>query len=262
MNRQALDIAGTASAWYAYAVAPAGLAPPPGGILPDASVETLCRGALEVLVSRVPARLFDKADPANRTADPDWMAERISAHHAVVAAAGTCLPMAFGTLFSSAERLADWLAPRAPVLYDALEQASARTEWAVSLEEDAGAFAAWLDAHDPKLVQLARAMASAGEGAAFLIGRRRDKARAAARDAYGTRAACLIQDTLSAEGLDYLRERPCRARAAWTVMVPNGHDGIPDLSFDLPAGLTPRVTGPWPAYAYARMVLAGEASDA
>jgi hypothetical protein len=45
-------------------------------------------------------------------------------------------------------------------------------------------------------------------------------------------------------------------------MVPNGHDGVPDLLAGLPGGLTARVTGPWPAYAYARMVLAGEASDA
>lgn len=246
-----------AMAWYVYAVVPTCQAPPPGGILPDAPVVTLIGDGVAVLASRVPAALFDKASPDKMTGDPDWMADRIAAHHAAVAAAGDCLPLAFGSLFSTRDRIFAWMEPRKPVLQAALDHVARQSEWAVSLTADEPALLVWLDTNDPKLRQLVAAQVDAGEGAAFLIGRRLDKARSVARAAHVARAADLIRERLVSAGLECLPEAPGRALAAWTVLAPKAAE-IPDVSPDLPTGLATRVTGPWPAYAFARTVMQGE----
>ena len=146
---------GPAIAWYVYAVLPenTGVALLElEGVLPEVRVEALPCKFVTILASRVPRSLFDQADPANRTGDPDWMAERITAHHAVNAAAsasGPCLPMAFGALFSNLDVLLGWLTPRIEALQAALTQAAKQTEWALALQEDAPALAAWLDENEP-----------------------------------------------------------------------------------------------------------------
>jgi hypothetical protein len=77
-----------------------------GGNLPGLD-EALDFGDVVALASLVPRALFDRADAGNRTAEPDWMAARLAAHHAVCAAAsdaGPALPLAFGALFSTQMR--------------------------------------------------------------------------------------------------------------------------------------------------------------
>ena len=122
----------SADAWYVYGLrAEAGAAPVAEAILPDSDVAVLPVGRFAVLASRVPRPLFDRLDPANRTADPDWMGARVRAYHAVNAAAAEAaeafLPLAFGTLFSSLDLLGDWLAPREAALRAALARVAGRT---------------------------------------------------------------------------------------------------------------------------------------
>jgi len=266
-------------AWFIYSILPPqAVAPEVGGVLPDCTVEAVAAGAFSVLASRVKRSLFDRDDPANCTADPDWMALRIAAHHAVnaaAAAAGPCLPLAFGALFSRLERLAEWLAVRELALSAALARVPAQGEWALALQQDAASHAAWLDRSDPTLQVLCDALHGVGEGAAFLMTRRLEKARRAAARAHIEATAECITARLAEAGCGVLSETPRPAGGllaslpSWTVLAPNdpviqGAGRLSALVGGLadelaPSGLSLRLTGPWPAYAYARAALAGEA---
>jgi hypothetical protein len=262
------------SASYLYSVLPASAsAPPVEGVLPHVTVEAVAFGPLTVLTSLVPRALFDNADPSNRTGEPEWMAARIAAHHAVNAAStarGPCLPLAFGSLFSSLSLVRQWLLARQPALLEALARVSGRAEWVVSIREDVAARDAWLCGHDPALKHLAAAVAAAGEGTAYLLSRRLEKAKAAAKSAQMEAVTEIVSARLAEAGFT-LTERPSAAGPPkWTVLAPFGADGSDEPSDDLaaltrelqaewaPAGLTPRLSGPWPAYGFARHALARE----
>ncbi len=260
------------AASYVYCVLPAGAAAPAvEGILPNTPVTALPAGELTALASRVPRALFDRTNPSHRTAEPDWMAARVAAHHAVNVAAtasGPCLPMAFGVLFSQREGLLAWLAAKQAALTAALAQVAGQSEWGLSLQQDAAATAAWLEQHDPDLRALAAAAAGAGEGTAFLMARRRDKARGLAERALiRDHAEALIQG-LTARGFRVLAEpNGAQGLPAWTVFTPTNAgplaESVKPLAAEMaPAGLSLRVTGPWPNYAFARTALAAEANHA
>jgi hypothetical protein len=271
-----------AQAWYVYGVLPADaaagiLAPTPDpegvplGVLPGAAVQALGFGSIAVLASLVPRALFDRAHVANRTADPEWMAARIAAHHAVnatAAARGPCLPLAFGALFSSLDLARAWFAPREAALLAALARVAGRAEWALSLQEDAPAHAAWLDRHDPALRVLVGTIADASEGTAFLMARRLEKLRAAARRSHLEAVAALVAAKLEAGGCEVLAEPPRPALPGWTILAPHDPaDPLPPplaaaLAGPIAPGLTLRLTGPWPAYAFARLALAEEPQHA
>lgn len=257
----------SAQAWYAYAILPDNPAVPfADGVLAGAPVEPMRIGTLTVLVSLVPRALFDSANPASRAADPDWAAARIAAHHAVnvaAADAGPSLPLAFGALFSSLDLLRQWLAPRTLALHAALARVAGRAEWSVSMQEDVAVHAAWLDAHTPAIRSLLQAAAIAGEGTAFLIGRRLAKARAAARAAHLQSAAGSVAQQLAQAGLAVMSEPPRSGMPRWTVLAPDSA-ALPDVVGTLTAelavaGLSLHLTGPWPPYAFARAAL--EADD-
>ena len=275
--------AGLAQAFYVYSVLPAtGGVPSADGVLPGVPVDAIRFADLTVLTSVVPRALFDSEDAANRTADPDWMAARLQAHHAVnvaAAADGPCLPLAFGALFSRVGLLHDWLIPRAAALQTALARVGGQTEWALSMQEDAAAHAVWLDREDTDLRRLAETVAAAGEGTAFLLARRLEKARTAARAAHIGVAAATVAAQLGDAGFDLLDDPPRTGLPGWTLLVrsrtpavlaqPNTLSGpaqvlaerVQMLAADLaPAGLSLRLSGPWPAYAFARAALAQESA--
>jgi len=259
-----------ATAFYVYAVLPADrTAPKVPAILPDTTIEAIPFHPLTLLVSQVPRALFEAADPAARTADPDWMAERITAHHEVVAAAaaaGPCLPLMFGALFSNPDLLAGWLVPRVATLQATLDQVATQTEWALSLHEEPDTLAAWVDRNDAAVASQKAAMASAGEGKAFLMTRRLTSLRAAARIGQIAETIRLVERTLAEAGVGVLAEAPRGGLPNWTVLLPNDRPNalsasMPVLRDRLPPGLSPRLSGPWPAYAFARRALHAERPD-
>ncbi len=261
-----------ADAWYVYSVLPADAGvPATPAILPGVTIAALHSQGLTALVSLVPRALFDRASPTQRTADPEWMAERVAAHHAVnvaATAAGPCLPLAFGVLFSQPEGLVTWLDTRGAALRAALKQVAGQSEWALSLQQDAARTAAWLEQTDPTLQALAASAAGAGEGTAFLMTKRRDKARAVAARAAIESQSAVIVDRLTSCGFRMLPDSPAAGMPAWTIITQTRSrvrskplaDVVAALGADLaPTGLSLRLTGPWPNYAFARTALAEEA---
>lgn len=243
-------------ALYAYAVLPADAALPgdAAAILPGAGFALVRAGGCAALVSPVPRAPFE-AGPATRANDPAWVAERAAAHHAVVAALpGAVLPLAFGALFSGPGPLAEWLAAREAALLAALAQVDGCAECTAKLEEDPARHAAWLDAHDENLRDLARRASEASAGTAFLLARTREKRLAEARAA---RAAMMAREVAARLGR-HAHVMP----EAMTALVRRAD--LPALMAELSAtarelaesGIALRLVGPWPPYAYARAAIA------
>ncbi len=255
-------------AWYIYCVVPAAAdAPAAEGILPGSHLEAVAANGVTVLASLVPRAFFDESDPASRTADPDWMAARVEAHHAVIAAAaaaGPCLPLAFGALFSSLDLLRDWIGPRTDALCSGLNHVAGHAEWVLLLQEDGAAHVAWLDRHDPDLRRMAETVAAAGEGTAYLLLRRLDKARGAARTRHLDAIAATVGKWIGDAGFQIHADRARAGLPAWSSLIPDDatqalSDRAALLAADLAhAGLSLQLSGPWPAYAFARGALSEE----
>lgn len=255
------------SATYAYAIVAAGAqAPACAGILPDADVRLVRSGRVGVLASRVPRALFDSGSGSARTADPAWMAERASAHHAVAVAAaarGPALPLAFGALFSDEAALAEWAGRHEAELDAALPAVTDAAEWSLTLAEDPATHASWLAAHDPALGALSRQAQAAGPGTAYLLGRRLARTEAGAR---AGRIAATAQRLADLAALHARHQAPLAARAdraaGLAVLVADAQ--LPALRAAAAAldaelagsGLGVALAGPWPAYAFARHVAA------
>ncbi len=262
-------------AWYVYAVLPAMAELRPSGRsilpgadivligdtpLPDQSVTDVTSEGLRALASLVPRNLFAADHPANRAHDPDWIAARAADHHAVVlhaAATAPCLPLGFGTLFSTSNNIRLWLQSNAESLNRALSEVAGREEWGVCLTETAEVHIAWLTANDPALAAMSRDVAAATPGTGYLLARRLSRANDAARVAHTSTMAAQIEARL-AQMSCRLRVEPAGpgAAATWSALAGVGcpvATHLADLADDLDdMGLHLRVDGPWPPYAFAR----------
>jgi hypothetical protein len=258
-------------AFYLYAILPAGTAVPDApAIVPGAHLELLDCCQVALLASQIPRALFDAADPTNRTADPDWMQARLTAHHAVIAAAAAraaCLPMVFGVLFSGLPAIQTWLSPRLAEATRALAAVAGKSEWALELREDEVAHIAWLDEADSGLQRLRYAVAQSGPGIAFLKARQLEAARMAARTRHLGSITADIDQRLGATGLQVASGLTRAGGPAWSVLVPHADRPGERLAAALapladcvtPSGLDIHLNGPWPAYSFARIALSGEA---
>lgn len=244
-------------ALYAYAVVAGDAAPPDAAaaIFPGVGVQLVRAGGCAAVVSAVPRHLFANG-PEGRLDDPDWIAERAQAHHAVVAACamvGPALPLAFGALFSDAAPLEAWLVRHDETLRHALRQVAGCAEWSLRVEEDAPAHEGWLDAHDSGLRDLSVRLATAAPGTAYLLGQRRVQLRAAARAARLRDLSARLGRRLDAHA------RAMPADMTWLVAAdraPAMRAEIARVAKELDgSGLSVSLAGPWPAYASARAAL-------
>jgi hypothetical protein len=148
-----------------------------------------------------------------------------------------------------------------------LDRVATQTEWALSLREEPDSLAEWLDRHDTAVAGQKAAMASAGQGTAFLMTRRLTNLRANARVGQIAEATRTVEATLTGSGVGVLPHTPRGGLPNWTLVLPNDRPRaisavMPALSDGLPAGLSLRLSGPWPAYAFAREALGNELPDA
>ncbi|MFB9971707.1 GvpL/GvpF family gas vesicle protein [Pseudoroseomonas cervicalis] len=250
----------TDDAWYAYAVLPAAArAPRLPGILPEAGVVSLPAGAVAVLASPVPRAAFAEEAARDHARDPAWLAARAAAHHAVIMAATPCLPFAFGALFSGTAPLLDWAARRGADLAEALERLDGRAEWSLQLEAEPEAQDAHLCATAPELAALRQRIDGAGPGTAFLLRRRLEQLLPGARHAHLAGAVEALAGLVEEAGLERLPEAlPGRlsiladddALAALRPALEEFGEALAGT------GLALRLSGPWPAYGFARALLA------
>ncbi|WP_419897213.1 GvpL/GvpF family gas vesicle protein [Roseomonas sp. USHLN139] len=254
----------TDDAWYAYAVLPAA-APTPRlpGILPEAGLVSLPAGAVAVLASPVPRAAFAEEAARDHARDPAWLAARAAAHHAVIMAAAPCLPFAFGALFSGTAPLLDWAAQRSGDLAEALERLDGRAEWSLLLEAEPEAQDAHLCATEPALAALRQRAEGAGPGTAFLLRRRLEQLLPGARHAHLAGRLEALAALLEEAGLEQLPEAmPGRLSfLAEDAALAGLRPALEAFNAGLAGtGLGLRLSGPWPAYGFARALLAQDAA--
>lgn len=258
---------------YLYAVGPATTA---GWLaahdlrgIAGSRVRSVGEGRLIGGVSDVPADQFDQEPLDRNVADPEWLAPHAAAHHEVNAAlldgVGTILPLAFGTIFRTEDRVLGALRYRAAELDLALTALAGRVEWVCTLDRDRRVAGEHLErARDSGRGGLREE----SPGKAYLLKRKAEEEsvndlRALDHEARSQFRAVL--DGLSGHVTDepIIQGGPA---ARCTVLLPR-HDG-PSLLAALERfedswsgrGYAPRVDGPWPPYRYGASV--GTLTDA
>jgi hypothetical protein len=188
--------------------------------------------------------------------DLGWLGPRVLRHEEVMERmmrTSPVLPLRFGCLFSSAERLEELLRRERARISAFLEKATHEEEWSLQGSLDVTACEEAMLAADPRVARL-----PASAGARYLMEQklRKDAARAARewlQEAQATVARAL-------EGL-VLARRPLRATGEtafhWALLLPRDAETelasrLEPLAEPLAArGLHLAARGPWPAYNFA-----------
>jgi hypothetical protein len=172
---------------WAYCVLRAGDDHPPGlrGVHGQADLERVEAGGLIALVSRVPRSEFGSEPLRQNLNDLAWLERVARAHEAVLEATlpqSTIVPLRMCTLYESEDGVRRMLSERRDALIAALDGLAGCYEWAVKVIVDRD-----------RLMEAARAAvapadptsapAGRGEGGAYLLGRRTDRAVREAADA-------------------------------------------------------------------------------
>jgi len=111
-------------------------------------------GPVAAVVSRVCLEEFGDAAAETNTQNPDWVIPRACRHQRVVqeVMARSCvLPVRFGAVFSSEQRLAELVREKCQEISGFLDSVQGKEEWAVKGTVDPGRAMAWLRAQDPTL---------------------------------------------------------------------------------------------------------------
>jgi hypothetical protein len=172
---------------WAYCVLRAGDDHPPDlrGVDGEADLERVEAGGLAALVSRVPRSEFGSEPLRQNLNDLVWLERIARAHEAVLEATlpqSTLVPLRMCTLYESEDGVRRMLNDRHDAVLAALDGLAGRYEWAVKVIVDRD-----------RLMEAARAVvapegptsgpAGHGEGGAYLLGRRTDRAVREAADA-------------------------------------------------------------------------------
>lgn len=250
---------------YLYAVAPAAagrwLVTNDLRGIGGARVRAIATGGVLGAVSDVPAAEFDQEPLDRNVADADWLAPNAAAHQdvnaALLDAAGAVLPLAFGTIFRSEERIRDALGVRERELVAGLVAVTGRVEWVVTLDRDRRAALAHLErTRDPAKT------AAAGEGRAYLLRRKVEVESTDELRALDREARAELQQAL-ADVAEELTDEPLiegGPAARLTALARRDRAGALGQAVEDYAGrwrergYEPRLAGPWPPYRYSARV--------
>lgn len=249
---------------YLYAVAggdPAGWAEATHATgIDGAPVRAVAEGPLVALVSDVPADAYGQEALDRSVRDPEWLAPRATAHQSVNSAAHAALdavlPVPFGTIYRTDDRVREVLRTRAEELRAKLEQVRGRAEWVIGLYRDTVQAAEHLSRVRDALAH--REPVAAAPGRRYLEERRDegthraevrrldDEAALAARHAVERVSRRSFDEPVVEEAGDLV------ARTTYLVRHEDEHrlnDAVEGFNSDWrERGYELRSTGPWPPY--------------
>ena len=260
---------------YVFCFARAGAVEPSGaGLSEDAPVRAIVHGGVAAICCEVPLRDWVGPEGEAHLEDASWMGPRALRHEAILEEAmraSPVLPLRFGCLFSSVERLTAKIAAQAARIEAFLAEAEQREEWSIKGSLDVAACEAAMFAADPRAARL-----PASKGARYLMEQKlRQDAQRAAR-AWVRAAEAEIEEALRGAALDRKALRPA-ARSAesgalegvfhWAVLLPRGgaallEERLGPIAARLAAsGLHVEAFGPWPLYTFAPRLDDDEAGE-
>jgi gas vesicle protein GvpL/GvpF len=226
-------------------------------------LERIVANGLSAVVSRVPRSEFGPEPLRRNLNDLTWLERTARAHEAVLESTlrqSTLVPLRMCTLYESEDSVRRMLTDRRDALLTALDGLDGRYEWAVKVIVDGErlmeAARATIAPEDP-------ASAGRGEGGAYLLRRRADRAVREAADALRADIAERVHARLQDWAIDAVT-RPAQnpeLSGHRGDMVLNGaylverertddlHTLIEELEqHDRPLGVRIELSGPWPPY--------------
>jgi hypothetical protein len=243
------------TAWYVY-----GVAEHRPGLDRLVGVELISHGDLAALVREVPLDEFDERVLPERLNDREWLERNARAHEDVLQAASAVaavVPLRFGTIYRSRDQVARMLDERAGDIAATLARVRGHVEVGVKAWADLGELGGTLAAEDEPVAD--------GEGAAYLLERRREQERAREAAVLGVQLADEAHRRLSAVAVAAVanRSQPRELTGRTEAMLLNGAYLVPDGDDRLrreverlaaehaSVGVEYELTGPWPPHNFA-----------
>jgi hypothetical protein len=182
---------------------------------------------------------------------------------ALLPAAPALVPMAFGAVYRSPERVAALLGERASEFRALLDTVRDKHEWGLKVYRDVTRWLAAAETASDELQRLAAEAAAAAPGRAYLLGKQRERLRAAEADRLAAAALDDIVERLAAHSASARRAPLAPAAPGPTQLVLNaaflvgtaeaeafrGAAAALQRRFE-PQGLSLELTGPWAPYSF------------
>lgn len=264
-----------ARAFYVYCIggrdelAPLFAGELPAGIESGAAIEVVEGESLAAVVSAVPLSDYGEEALAARVAEPAWTASRAMRHEAVVehfASRATVVPLRFGTIYLKREGVERMLGEGREEFRGIVERLRGREEWGVNVYADRAALKEAAPSLSPRLRELAERAAAEPPGQAYLLRKKIDALRADEARLTARRVAAEVEDTLAAASDGAARLRLLKGEATergdlvakLAFLVERGGFGDFRAAAErlaeryAAAGFYIELTGPWPAYNFAR----------
>ena len=240
----------------------------PAAIEEWGGLETVGEGALAAVVSAVPLADYGEAALEARMRDATWTATRAMRHERAAeffARRASVVPLRFGTIYLTRERVAAMLDERGAELASVLGRLRGREEWGVNVYFDRARLKETVVELSPRLRELAGQASAAAPGQAYLLRKkidamRADEARAEVRRVAGEVETALALMAVGAARLRVLKDEAgehgdVAAKLAFLDerdRFQEFRDAAEALAQKYePAGFRLELTGPWPAYNFA-----------
>jgi hypothetical protein len=262
------------NAFYVYCVgARAQLSPLMEGILPEAieggaTLELVAAADLAAITSRVPLNDYDEQPLKARLDDAAWTAIRAMRHERVMeyfASRSTVIPLRFGAIYLTGERIEEMLAERAEELRRIIERLSGREEWGVNVYRDRRVLMEAITILSRRLRELSEQAEAASPGQAYLLKKKIDSMKSDEARIETRRVVEEIEQKLSSASDSAARLRVLKDEAGEHGEVAAKMAFLVERSrFDefraraeslaaehAASGFRLELTGPWPAYNFA-----------
>ena len=237
------------------------------GLAPDEPLFPVVDGDLVAAVSRVPPATFEE-EPLNALlADLPRLAPLAVQHEEAVRAllpvAPALVPMSFGMVYRGPEGVATLLRERGDAFRELLARVRGKYEWGLRVFRDVPRWLATADATSDELLRLAEEAAAASPGKAYLLGKQRERLRAAEADRLAAAALEAIVarlEPMSAavrhNSLGAAPPGPTRLVLSAAFLVDTGDtERFRAAAAELerayqPQGLSLELSGPWAPYSF------------
>ncbi|MCU0490890.1 MAG: GvpL/GvpF family gas vesicle protein [Chloroflexaceae bacterium] len=255
--------------YYLFAVAlanPNQKGVPDSGMYPDHAVYTLEHDGLRAYLSAVPLDEFGEEVFERNARNLTWLEPRARAHQAVVgglAAEQTIIPLRFGTIFLTEERVRGLLTERRDEWVAALARLRGHQEWGVKVYCNLVTLGTELQQSSPRIQAFKNELEQKSQGAAYFMQRRLDMLIADEvehfcdtharqfHERFASHASAAVQNTVQSGDGQGSAERML-LNGAYLLSA----EGMPVFYAELEhlkaeysdMGFTYQLTGPWPPY--------------
>ncbi len=188
-----------------------------GGAVPAAledgtSVALVTEGDLAAVVSEVPLSRFGEERFEQQLKSPAWAADKLMRHEKLAEyfSSKMCVvPLHFGVMYSTPERIREMLAARKERMIQILDRLNGREEWGLNIHADRETLFEHMTELSPKLAEMQKRAKASSPGQAYLLGRKLEGLKAAESKTEIKRVALEIRNALAAESTD-VKDLPVR----------------------------------------------------